>query len=111
MDLTLQDEVGPNSAAESLAHVQHSLRNKVGEPVLIQPNSPTTQDVDALKKQILYIAAFHDSMFGTFNQRSTLPDQERAEFIELFLLAVASVIPGGQITIDLTAGTVSSNAV
>lgn len=109
MHFTLQDDLGRDSAVEYLGHLYDTLREKVGEPVLTHALNPAKVSVETLKQQIIFIAGLHDSMFGTFHQQSTLPEQERADFIELFLLAVVSVIPGGQIRIDLTQGIVSSN--
>ncbi len=109
MPFTLQDEQGRDSAAEYLQHVYEALREKLAEPVLSTPKSAFGPTLDTLKQQILFIASFHDNMFGTFNPQSALPEQERADFIELFLLAVASVIPGNEIHIDLARGQVTSN--
>lgn len=106
MPFTLQDENGRASAAEYIKELHDTIRQRLNEPVLQQPVTLGIADVETLKKQILYIAAFHDSMFGTFNRDSSLPAKERAEFIELFLLAVASVMPNGNILIDLAKGQV-----
>ncbi len=105
MPFTLQDEHGRASAAEYLDELHDTIRQRLNEPVLQQPVSFGIADVDTLKKKILYIASFHDAMFGTFNRDSSLPAKERAEFIELFLLAVASVMPYNNILIDLAKGT------
>lgn len=111
MPFTLQDDQGRDSAAEYLQHLYDTLREKLNEPVISTPNRVLAVPLDTLKQQILFVAAFHDNMFGTFNPQSALPEQERADFIELFLLAVASVIPGNEIHIDLARKQVTSNAV
>ncbi|MDA8327700.1 MAG: hypothetical protein M0Z83_01880 [Betaproteobacteria bacterium] len=109
MQFTLQDDLGYDSAVEYLGHLHDTLRKKMGEPVLAHTLKPAMVSVETLKQQILYIAGLHDSMFGTFNPQSALPDQERADFIELFLLAVATVIPGGEIRIELLKPAITSN--
>lgn len=108
MPFTLQDELGRDSAAAWLNELNETIRNRLNEPVLGEL-AGLAADVETLKRKILYIAGFHDSMFGTFNRQSTLPENERAEFIELFLLAVASVIPGARIEINLLSGRISSD--
>ncbi len=107
MPFTLQDELGRTSAAAYLDELHEAIRHKLNEPVISRPVEELGLDTETLKQKILYIAAFHDSMFGTFNRQSALPEKERAEFIELFLLAVASVLPGSRIRIDLTSGLIS----
>jgi hypothetical protein len=109
MQFTLQDDLGYDSAVEYLSHLHDTLRKKMGEPVLTHSLQPAMVSIETLKQQILYIAGLHDSMFGTFNPQSALPDQERADFIELFLLAVATVIPGGEIRIELLKPAITSN--
>lgn len=111
VEYTLQDENGRPSAAEYLHHLYVSIKEKLGEVVIAQlGDSVDANNVPEIKKQILYIAAFHDSMFGTFNRVSTLPENERKEFIEIFLLAVATLIPGRNILVDLSKATVSDGA-
>lgn len=108
VNLTLQDEHGRASAAEYLYHLFTAIQEKLGEVVVAKlGDGADANNLDAIKKQILYIAAFHDSMFGTFNRTSTLPEKERTEFIEIFLLAVATLIPGSNILVDLSKGSVS----
>lgn len=110
-ELTLQDENGRTSAAEYIAHLYTSIKEKLGEVVIAQlGDSADPNNIDEIKKQILFIAAFHDSMFGTFNRTSTLPEKERTEFIEIFLLAVATLIPGTSIRVDLSKGSVVEGA-
>jgi len=110
-EFTLQDENGRPSAAEYIHHLYISIKEKLGEVVIAQlGDSVDANNVPEIKKQILYIAAFHDSMFGTFNRTSTLPEKERTDFIEIFLLAVATLIPGRNILVDLAKGTVGDGA-
>jgi hypothetical protein len=110
-EFTLQDENGRPSAAEYINHLYKSIKEKLGEVVIAQlDDSIDPNNVTELKKQILYIAAFHDSMFGTFNRTSKLPEEERKDFIEIFLLAVATLIPGRNILVDLSKGTVGEGA-
>ncbi|MHB1676355.1 MAG: hypothetical protein ACYCSS_02290 [Sulfuriferula sp.] len=111
VELTLQDENGRVSAAEYIGHLYTSIKEKLGEVVIAKlGDSVDAYNIPELKKQILYIAAFHDSMFGTFNQTSTLPEKERTEFIEIFLLAVATLIPSSSILVDLAKGSISEGA-
>jgi hypothetical protein len=110
-DFTLQDENGRQSAAEYMRHLYISIKEKLGEVVIAQLGDGADPfNVTELKKQILYIAAFHDSMFGTFNRTSEIPEQERTDFIEIFLLAIATVMPGRNIMVDLSKNTVSDGA-
>ncbi|BBP02135.1 hypothetical protein [Sulfuriferula nivalis] len=110
-DFTLQDENGRQSAAEYMRHLYTSIKEKLGEVVIAQlGDNADPFNVAELKKQILYIAAFHDSMFGTFNRTSEIPEQERTDFIEIFLLAIATVIPGRNIMVDLSKNTLSDGA-
>ena len=110
-EFSLQDENGRPSAAEYLDHLYKSIKEKLGEVVIAQlGDGVDANDVAGIKKQILYIAAFHDSMFGTFNRTSKLPESERNDFIEIFLLAVATLIPGRNILVDLSKGTVGEGA-
>ena len=111
VEYTLQDENGRPSAAEYLDHLYKSIKEKLGEVVIAKlDDTVDSNNIPEIKKQILYIAAFHDSMFGTFNRASTLPESERKDFIEIFLLAVATLIPGRNILVDLAKGTVSDSA-
>ncbi|NOT16676.1 MAG: hypothetical protein HOP20_01245 [Sulfuriferula sp.] len=110
-DFTLQDENGRHSAAEYIYHLYTSIKEKLGEVVIAQlGDSADPYNVAEIKKQILFVAAFHDSMFGTFNQTSDISAQERADFIEIFLLAAATLMPGRNIMIDLTKNTISDGA-
>jgi hypothetical protein len=110
-DFTLQDENGRQSAAEYMRHLYTSIKEKLGEVVIAQLGDGADPfNVTELKKQILFIAAFHDSMFGTFNRTSEIPEQERTDFIEIFLLAIATVIPGRNIMVDLSKNTLSDGA-
>jgi hypothetical protein len=110
-DFTLQDENGRLSAAEYMRHLYTSIKEKLGEVVIAQLGDGSDPfNVSELKKQILYIAAFHDSMFGTFNRTSEIPEQERTDFIEIFLLAIATVMPGRNIMVDLNKNTLSDGA-
>ena len=110
-EFSLQDENGRPSAAEYIDHLYKSIKEKLGEVVIAQlGDGVDANDVAGIKKQILYIAAFHDSMFGTFNRVSKLPENERNDFIEIFLLAVATLIPGRNILVDLSKGTVGEGA-
>ncbi|MHB0991895.1 MAG: hypothetical protein ACYC3O_11455 [Burkholderiales bacterium] len=110
-ELTLQDENGRASAAEYINHLYNSIKDKLGEVVIAQlGDGADPYNIPELKKQILFIAAFHDSMFGTFNHTSSLPEKERTEFIEIFLLAVATLIPGTSILVDLAKGSVVEGA-
>ncbi len=111
LDVTLQDEHGRDSAAAYINHLYTSIKEKLGEPVIFTgENSSQTLSEAELQKIILFIAAFHDSMFGTFNKQapSQIPDEERQEFIELFLLACASVLSGRNLLIDLSKGQISN---
>lgn len=111
VEYTLQDENGRSSAADYLHHLYISIKEKLGEVVIAQlGDSVDANNVAEIKKQILYIAAFHDSMFGTFNRVSKLPESERKDFIEIFLLAVATLIPGRNILVDLGKTTISDGA-
>ena len=110
-EFTLQDENGRASAAEYIHHLYTSIKQKLGEVVIAQlGDAVDANNVPELKKQMLYIAAFHDSMFGTFNRTSSLPEDERKEFIEIFLLAVATLMPGRNLLVDLGKGTIGDNA-
>ncbi len=109
--LNLQDENGRLSAAEYLDHLYISIKEKLGEVVLARLDTAVdANNIPEIKKRILYVAAFHDSMFGTFNRTSSLPEQERTEFIEIFLLAVATLIPDTFILVDLASGRVIEGA-
>ena len=110
-EFTLQDENGRPSAAEYIEHLYKSIKEKLGEVVIAKlGDSVDAYNIPELKKQILYIAAFHDSMFGTFNRTSTLPENERNDFIEIFLLAVATLIPGRNILVDMGKNTVGDGS-
>lgn len=110
-DLTLQDDQGRQSAAEYIHHLFQSIREKLGEVVIAQVTEVAdANDVAENKRRILYIAAFHDSMFGTFNRATKLPEDERDEFVEIFLLAVATLIPGRNILLDLANSSISDGA-
>ena len=108
VNLTLQDERGRSSAAEYIYHLYVSIQEKLGEVIIAQlGDGADANNINELKKQIVYIATFHDAMFGTFNRSSALPEKERTEFIEIFLLAVATLIPGTSLLIDLAKGKIS----
>ncbi len=107
MPFTLQDDLGRDSAAVYLTELYETIKTKLNEPVISHISGGFGIDTETLKQHILFIAAFHDSMFGTFSRQSTFPEQERAEFIELFFLAVASVLPSGHISIDLSSKQIS----
>lgn len=110
-EFTLQDENGRASAAEYIHHLYTSIKQKLGEVVIAQlGDAVDANNVPELKKQMLYIGAFHDSMFGTFSRTSSLPEDERKEFIEIFLLAIATLIPGRNLLVDLSKGTIGDNA-
>lgn len=110
-EFTLQDENGRASAAEYIHHLYTSIKQKLGEVVIAQlGDAADANNVPELKKQVLYIAAFHDSMFGTFSRVSSLPEDERKEFIEIFLLAVATLMPGRNLLVDLSKGTIGDSA-
>ena len=66
--------------------------------------APDPYDQARMQEMILFVAAFHDSTFGTFNRRTELPEAERNEFVEIFLLACASVLDGRDLQIDLSQG-------
>ncbi len=110
-DLTLQDDKGRQSAAEYIHHLFQSIREKLGEVVITQvTETADPDDMAENKRRIIYIAAFHDSMFGTFNHVTKLPEEERNEFVEIFLLAVATLMPGRNILVDLGKGSISDGA-
>ena len=109
--LTRQDDKGRQSAAEYIHHLFQSIREKLGEVVITQvTETANPDDVAENKRRIIYIAAFHDSMFGTFNRVTKLPEEERSEFVEIFLLAVATLMPGRNILVDLGKGSISDGA-
>lgn len=111
LDVTLQDEHGRDSAAEYIQHLYSSIKEKLGEPIIFTgDNTSKTLSEHELQKMILFIASFHDSMFGTFNKQapSQIPDTERQDFIELFLLACASVLSGKNLLIDLSKGQIGN---
>ena len=111
MDITLADDKGRQSAAEYLQHLFDSIRLKMGEPtIIVGGDSISGGSAKKIEQQILYIAAFHDAMFGTFNQQSKLPENERKEFIEIFLLACATLVEGKNILIDLAKGKISNES-
>ncbi|WP_018869290.1 hypothetical protein [Thioalkalivibrio sp. ALgr3] len=106
-NFTLQDRRGRQSAAEYLFHLYSTIKEKVGEPTL-DTAAPSPDDQDAMQRLILYSAGAHDTMFGTFNGSTEMPEEERNEFVEIFLLACATVIEGKRITIDLQRGVISA---
>lgn len=106
LDISLADEYGKQSAAEYLEHVYERIKRKLDEPMPFAGfKAPDPHDQTRMREMVLFIAAFHDSMFGTFNRQSVLPDQERSEFLEIFLLACATVLDGRDLLIDLSHGT------
>lgn len=110
-DFTLADDKGRQSAAEYVHHLFATIKDKLGEPAMFQGFQPTNpNNQEELKHMILFIASFHDAMFGTFNRASELPDEERSEFIEIFLLACATVLEGKNILIDLAKGKISNES-
>ncbi|MEJ2654671.1 MAG: hypothetical protein P8Z69_05065 [Acidihalobacter sp.] len=105
LDVSLADEYGKQSAAEYLEHVYEHIKRKLDEPTPFSGfGAPSPYDQQRMHEMILFIAAFHDSAFGTFNRQSALPDQERSEFLEIFLLACATVLDGRDLRIDLSHG-------
>ncbi|WP_019570877.1 hypothetical protein [Thioalkalivibrio sp. ALE11] len=108
-NFTLQDRRGRQSAAEYLFHLYSTIKEKVGEPTL-DTAAPSPDDQDAMQRLILYSAGAHDTMFGTFNGSTEMPEEERNEFVEIFLLACATVIEGKRITIDLQRGVIEAEA-
>ncbi|OBS09865.1 hypothetical protein [Acidihalobacter prosperus] len=107
LDVTLADANGRQSALEYLEHLDETIRRKLGDtPVFAGFTAPNPYDHARIEAMIVNIASFHDATFGTFNQRTTLPEDERNEFVEIFLLACASVVEGRQIVIDLSRGRV-----
>lgn len=108
VEYTISDDKGRQSAAEYIHHLFEGIREKMNEPVIYTgANTPNPNNVEELKQQILYIASFHDAMFGTFNRQSKLPEDERKEFIEIFLLACATLLEGKNILVDLEKGKIS----
>ena len=110
MEVTLTDDKGRQSAAEYIQHLFDSIRQKMGESAIIVGADHTNVGAEKIQQHILYIAAFHDAMFGTFNQQSKLPEKERKEFIEIFLLACAALVDGKNILIDLAKGEISNES-
>lgn len=111
VEFTISDDKGRQSAAEYIHHLFEGVRAKLNEPVIYTgAEKPNPDSVEELKQQILYIASFHDSMFGTFNRQSTLPEDERKEFIEIFLLACATLLEGKNILVDLEKGKISDES-
>lgn len=108
-DVTLQDKRGRQSAAEYLFHLYSTIKQKMDEPVL-DAETPPPDDQGAMQRMILYVAGAHDTMFGTFNARPEMPEDERNEFLEIFLLACATVIDGQRITVDLQRGLITGEA-
>jgi hypothetical protein len=105
LDVTLADEYGKRSAAEYIEHVYESIKRKLDEPMPFAGfGAPDPYDQARMREMILFVAAFHDSTFGTFNRRTELPETERNEFVEIFLLACASVLDGRDLQIDLSQG-------
>lgn len=110
MPISLTDPAATRqSAAEWLFHVYQSAKQKMDEPMLftgkdvIDPN-----DKKRMEEFVIYIGQFHDAVFGTFNSVSKLPDQERADFIEFFFLAIANVFDDQEIHIDLPKGEITT---
>ena len=111
MEVTLTDDKGRQSAAEYIQHLFDSIRQKMGEPaIIVGADHTNVGGAEKIEQHILYIAAFHDAMFGTFNQQSKLPENERKEFIEIFLLACATLVDGKNILIDLAKGEISNES-
>ena len=108
-DFTLQDRRGRKSAAEYLFHLYSTIREKMNEPTL-EAAAPSPDDQGAMRRMILYVAGAHDTLFGTFNARSEMPEEERNEFVEIFLLACATVLEGRRITVDLQQGNILAEA-
>ncbi|WP_024327784.1 hypothetical protein [Thioalkalivibrio sp. AKL19] len=111
-DFTLQDRRGRQSAAEYLFHLYSTIKQKLDEPVL-DTAAPSPDDQAAMQRLILYSAGAHDTMFGTFNGSNTsseMPEEQRNEFVEIFLLACATVIEGQRITVDLQRGLITADA-
>ena len=79
-DVTLQDKRGRQSAAEYLFHLYSTIKQKMDEPVL-DAETPPPDDQGAMQRMILYVAGAHDTMFGTFNARPEMPEDERNEFL------------------------------
>lgn len=111
MEVTLADDKGRQSAAEYLLHLFGTIKKKMGEPeIFVGEVKADPANQEEIKRQILYVAGFHDSMFGTFNRKSQLPDEERNEFVEIFLLACATLLDGKNILIDLEKGRISNES-
>lgn len=108
-DVTLQDRRGRQSAAEYVFHLYSTIKEKMDEPV-VEAKAPSPDDQGAMERMILYVAGAHDSMFGTFNARPEMPEEERDEFVEIFLLACATVIEGQRLLIDLQRWVISAEA-
>lgn len=103
LDVSLADAYGRQSAAEYIEHVYERIKRKLDEPTPFGGfGAPDPHDRERMREMILFIAAFHDSAFGTFNRQSALPDRERSEFLEIFLLACATVLDGRDLQIDLS---------
>lgn len=108
LDVNIADTNGRQSALEYLEHLDEAIRRKLGDtPVFAGFTAPDPFDQARIEAIIVHIASFHDATFGTFNPRTSLPEDERNEFVELFLLACASVLEGRQIVIDLAKGRVN----
>jgi hypothetical protein len=111
LDVSLSDDRGKQSAADYVRHLYVAIKEKLGEPVIFTGSEQANpDDIAAIKKEIIFIAAFHDSMFGTFNRQTKLPEAERDEFVELFLLAAATLLPGTNLMVDLSKGSIVSDA-
>lgn len=105
LDVTLADANGRMSALEYLEHLDETIRRKLGDaPVFAGFKAPNPYDRERIEAMIVHIASFHDATFGTFSPGGKLPEEERNEFVEIFLLACASVLDGDRLFIDLSRG-------
>lgn len=105
MPVELADYAGRDSAVEYLQHVHKSIKSKMGEPDLfIGADHVMKYSMEDITKWILFIAQFHDAVFGSFSKHSKLPENERVLFLETFFVAVASVLPQETIFLDLSRG-------
>lgn len=110
MPVELADYAGRDSAVEYLQHVYKSIKEKMGEPdIFVGAEHAMQISNEDVQKWILFIAQFHDAVFGSFSKNSKLPDNERVMFIETFFVAVASVMQAETIYIDLSRGKIEEN--